>query len=71
MRNVMSRSPPRVPVALLVASLATAQPHGITALPQASSTVDLVLTPGPALNEGWDATAFTAKVLLPAKSRAR
>jgi hypothetical protein len=48
----------------------TAQPYSITAPLRAGSTVDLVLTPGPALDDGWDATAFTARVLLPAKAGA-
>jgi hypothetical protein len=49
----------------------TAEPYSVTVSLQAGSTVDLVATPGPGLNDGWDATTFTATVLGPSKTKAR
>ncbi len=47
----------------------TAQPYALTASLRAGSTVDLVVTPGPGLNDGWDTTTFTATILLPVKAK--
>jgi Glycosyl hydrolase catalytic core len=45
----------------------TAEPYSLTAAVRPGSTVDLVVTPGPGLNDGWDSTTFTAKILLKAE----
>ena len=49
----------------------TAEPYSVTASLRAGSTVDFVLTPGPGLNDSWDATTFTATVLRPSKATAK
>ena len=49
----------------------TAEPYSLTASVRAGSTVDLVVTPGPGLNDGWDSTTFTAAILVPTKAKAK
>ncbi len=48
----------------------TNEHYALTASVKTGSTVDLVLTPGPGLDIGWDATTFTATIVRPSVAAA-
>ncbi len=49
----------------------TSEPYATTASVKAGSSVDLVVTPGPGLDTGWDATTFTATIVRPTVAAAK